>query len=351
MAEDPVPVDNPWARPPPPTAPPPTPDGAAAAAAAAPGARAAPLPPARGRGAAAPPPATYEPPVAVAGGSDDATGGGRQSRRELSTAAADGSTVEHPGAPGAAAAAGGGGARRSVCHGCRLCCVGMHRWFVEGNACGGSLLALLAVACLGLFGFSAYLLPPHPTVGSACDDDACVTGVAASDTCIGFASEKSAATCSSVCDSYAGPTPFRFTLAEMQFAVDAGHQWISCPFPRANTNWRLTTTFFSGLLLLAAVVGYWLRWRRPLALLGLCALTAGGIMFYVIILDADSVVKATTSCAESFARVTTAYGGVGLVCDQVPYAAVAVMDAFLCPLLVSVGVEAGGGGGRRCGRL
>ena len=231
--------------------------------------------------------------------------------------------------------------KRPYCYGCARCCGGMHKLFVEGTIAGSLLMGLLALACLGLFSYSAYLLDPHPMIGSGCDaSTACVSGSSGGGSCYGFASQTAGMSCDNVCASaqLAGVVPFKFTVSPPPAGVSDKDRWISCPFPKHNTDWRIPTYFFAFIVLAAAVAGYCLRWRRMNIVLGLLLITGGGISFYLTIIDGDAVNKGTLACQASFTGVTRAYTGTpwfGVTCDMVPFAAVAILDGLLTPLLVS----------------
>lgn len=207
------------------------------------------------------------------------------------------------------------------------CCRGFHRVLVESSTGGVSLLLILALASLGLFSYSAWLLDGRATVGSGCDDQTCVRGYSAGDTCAGFATLKAGMKCENVCTSreLAGVVPFRFTMYPPPTGVSNADRWLSCPFPRTNSNWRIPVTFFTGLLNLGGVIGYCLRWRRAMGLMAFLTLASAGFHFYLMIIDSDAVNKAALACASNFAGVTTAYGpasptgiyGGGVTCDMV----------------------------------
>lgn len=166
-----------------------------------------------------------------------------------------------PPAAAPAPAAPGGTKRCSCCSSlCRVLSAA-HRCIATSPSLSGGFVGLVGLTSLGLFAYSCALLPPSPTSGP-CASDICGSGpiVEHGSPCV--AAVAVGESCATVCASFALSkfVPFRF-------AAVSGHTstgYVMCPFPAANTNWRIPLALFEALLCGTSLLMLgrgWLRWH------------------------------------------------------------------------------------------
>ena len=116
-------------------------------------------------------------------------------------------------------------------------------------------------------------------------------------------------------------------------AAAAGGAFIYCPFPRADTNWRIPASVLMACAAAFAMLSMIKRWKDGLLTGAFLSLVAGGIYFYIMIVDANATRQTADACAKGLTALGFA-ASAGVTCSLAPAVAICVLDAALSLLLV-----------------
>ena len=185
-----------------------------------------------------------------------------------------------------------------------------------------ALLIFVAVVLLSDFVYSLVLLTPAPAVGDCSAVSPNCAAVAATGTCLSL--NGGSAGCGGACDAAAsaGVAPLRATSS------GAGGAFVYCPFPKMNVYFRLPTAIIMACAAAFAALSLIKRWRDGLIAGAFFAAAAGGIYFYVMIVDSSATVQLNAACASGLAKLGFPAAG-AVVCATAPFVAISVLDAAL----------------------
>jgi hypothetical protein len=208
--------------------------------------------------------------------------------------------------------------RRSTCCACcARCARSVHKTLATSPSLTAIYVGIMTAACFGLFVYSIYLLQPMASAGSCDASTSCASFPVVKSNLKCVAAVAAGNSCADVCRALvlASSVPFRFRIPSVSAVTD----WVSCPFPLANSNWRIPLTLFLTLLCTTALImlacGCITKWKayalgavsaagpcalgggtarqqeRPLLIfrflqIDLLVLVGGGVYFYTMVIDA-----------------------------------------------------------------
>lgn len=186
-----------------------------------------------------------------------------------------------------------------------------------------ALLIFLAVVLLSDFIYSLVLLTPTPFAGFDCSTASpnCAISVATS-SCLSLGG--GIAGCSGACNAAAsaGVAPLRIT------APGAGGDFVYCPFPNRNIYFRLPTAIIMAFAAACSALSMIKRWRDGLIAGAIFAAAAGGVYFYVMIVDSSATLHVNNACADGLSMLGFPAAGT-VTCATAPFIAISVLDAGL----------------------
>ena len=223
----------------------------------------------------------------------------------------------------------GKGCMRATCR-----CLGTcHASCASSWALTMALLIFLTVVLLSDFIYSLVLLTPTPFAGVDCSTASpnCAVAVTTS-TCLSLGG--GIAGCSGACNAAAsaGVAPLRIT------APGAGGDFVYCPFPNRNIYFRLPTAIIMAFAAACSALSMIKRWRDGLIAGVIFAGAAGGVYFYVMIVDSSATLHVNAACADGLSMLGFPAAGT-VTCATAPFIAISVLDAglsLLCLYTVAV---------------
>jgi hypothetical protein len=149
---------------------------------------------------------------------------------------------------------------------CLRCCGRTHRTIVGSSVCTTVFLSLSTILLFSFWVLSLVFLKERVQAGNCAAPAAlCPLGGFADAKCMSFGYVGQQ--CDSVCDAAAAANaaPFAFTLNG--FSGSSGsflENYVFCPFPKMNSNWRIPLTFFATLVGCVAIFALCKKWLKTL---------------------------------------------------------------------------------------
>lgn len=198
-----------------------------------------------------------------------------------------------------------------------------------------SLLNFCIVAALAFFIYSCVLLDENTQAGDTCDASTCSGTPRLGCFVMKLAGEK--LPCSDLCttSAVASLAPFRFTLPDTRIFGSGNQAFITCPFPKINSDVHITLTFLNVIIGVLCVYSQITLKKKVFTVSNLLMICGGITYFYCMIVDAAAMEKGRLACKSGFQPyLVEQKAAAELECSSDMFVAVVLLDFFFCPLMV-----------------